>query len=81
MIPGTLVIFLAAFMVSGCSGGIYSPLLEGEVNIASPMFGLNAAKPVVSPMPGSSGREPMVKAYGDSWESVEGDYFEYNFNP
>ncbi len=77
-----LVFFVAGFLISGCSGGVYSPFFEGEISLASPVLGLNDAKSVVSPAQagGHRGGSP-ADDFGDSWESVEGDYPGYNFNP
>lgn len=66
----------------GCSGGVYSNLVEVEMRLASPMFGQGQRVPVVYPggrggVPG----DPMVQAFGPSWRSMENDYSAYNFNP
>jgi len=66
----------------GCSGGIYSNLIEAEIRLASPMFGDEQRVPVVYPGRGGvSGDAPMVQAFGSSWRSMEKDYPAYNFNP
>lgn len=79
---GRLLVFLVAgFLISGCSGGVYSPLFEGEVSLASPVLGLNDGKTVVLPAQADGRRGPLVRDFGESWESVEGDYSGYNFNP
>lgn len=76
-----LVFLVAVFLTGGCSGGVYSPLFEGEVSLASPVLGLNDDKAVFSPAQADGRRGPLVRDFGDSWESVEGDYPGYNFNP
>lgn len=78
---GMLVPALSGLLFSACSGGIYTPLFQGEVKVASPVLGLNDEKTVVYPAGVSRGREPLVRSFGESWESVEGDYSGYNFNP
>ena len=66
----------------GCSGGMYSDLVEVEMRLASPMFGEGQRVPVVYPgRSGVSSDHPMVQAVGPSWRSMENDYPAYNFNP
>ena len=65
----------------GCSGGMYSNLVEVEMRFASPMFGDDQRVPVVYPGRGAVSDDPMVQAFGPSWRSMEKDYPAYNFNP
>ncbi|OGQ99824.1 MAG: hypothetical protein A2505_07195 [Deltaproteobacteria bacterium RIFOXYD12_FULL_55_16] len=65
----------------GCSGGIYSNLLEVEMRLASPMFGEGQRVPVVYPGRGGVADDPLAQAFGPSWRSMEKDYSAYNFNP
>lgn len=77
-------VWLMALLVSlaGCSGGIRSSLLEMDLRVASPALRLNDDVPVVYPDQVRSGsRDPMVNAFGPSWESLEPFYSEYHFNP
>ena len=76
-----IIVLLLAFSV-GCSGGVYSDLLEADMRVASPVLGLGSDMPVVYPAAPVRGySDPMVQAFGPSWESVEQDYPAYNFNP
>lgn len=65
----------------GCSGGMYSELVEVEMRLASPMFGEGQRVPVVYPGRGADAADPMVQSFGPSWRSMENDYPAYNFNP
>lgn len=65
----------------GCSGGVYSNLVEAEMRLGSPMFGEGRRVPVVYPGGGVVSDDPMVQAFGPSWRSMEKDYPAYNFNP
>ena len=75
--------FLAIiFLVSGCSGSLHSSLVEMEVDLASPLLGLNDDIPVVYPSgAGGATSDPMVSSFGPSWENLEDDYSQYSFNP
>lgn len=77
-----LAILLAIFL-GGCSGGIYSSLVEMEVNLASPILGLNDEVPVVYPYHTAGRRvaDPMVGSFGPSWQGLYDKYPEYRFNP
>ena len=65
----------------GCSGGVYSNLVEVEMRLDSPMFGQGQRVPVIYPGRGPVSDDPMVQAFGPSWRSMENDYPAYNFNP
>ena len=65
----------------GCSGGMYSNLVEVEMRLASPMFGEGQRVPVVYPGRSGVSDDPMIKAFGPSWRSMEKDDSAYNFNP
>ena len=65
----------------GCTGGVYSNLVEAEVRFVSPMFGEGQRVPVIYPGGGGVLGDPMVQAFGPSWRSMENDYPAYNFNP
>lgn len=65
----------------GCSGGMYSDLVEVEMRVATPMFGEGSRVPVVYPGKTGASGDPMVQAFGSSWRSMENDYPGYNFNP
>lgn len=65
----------------GCSGGVYSNLVEMEMRLASPAFEGNRQVPVVYPGRSGVSDNPMVQAFGSSWRSMERDYPDYNFNP
>jgi hypothetical protein len=54
-----------------------------DMRLASPILRLNDDVPVVYPyyQAGSGSRDPMVNAYGPSWESLEPVYSDYRFNP
>ncbi|MEW6595603.1 MAG: hypothetical protein AB1413_12115 [Thermodesulfobacteriota bacterium] len=69
-------------MLAGCAGGVRSSLVEADMRIASPLLRLNDPVPVVYPYQAAGGsRDPMVGAYGPSWESLEPLYGDYRFNP
>ena len=72
-----------ALLLSGCSGGIYTPVAEVGVTLDSPILGLNDELPVVFPYKGTRnrGQNPMVEAYGPSWQDLHSKYPEYRFNP
>lgn len=74
---------LVMVMMAGCSGGVRSSLVEMDMRLASPILRLNDDVPVVYPyyQAGSGSRDPMVNAYGPSWESLEPVYSDYRFNP
>jgi hypothetical protein len=78
---GMLFPVLSGLLFSACAGGIYTPVFQGEVNVSSPILGLNDEKTVISPAGVSRGGESLVRSFGESWKSVEGDYSGYNFNP
>jgi hypothetical protein len=66
----------------GCTGGVYSNLVEVEMRFASPMLGREPQRvPVVYPGRGAAADDTMVQAFGPSWRSMENDYPAYNFNP
>ena len=65
----------------GCSGGVYSNLVEVEMRLASPMLGEDKRVPVVYPGRTNVSDDPMIQAFGPSWRSMEKDYPAYNFNP
>lgn len=65
----------------GCTGGVYSNLVEAEIRLASPVFGEGPRVPVIYPGGGGVPGDPMVQAFGPSWRSMERDYPAYNFNP
>lgn len=65
----------------GCSGGIYSNLVEVEMRLASPILGAGQRVPVVYPGRGDVSDDPMIKSGGLAWRSMERDYSAYNFNP
>lgn len=72
------------FLLAGCSGGIRSSLVEMDLRLASPALRLNNDDvPVVYPdqYAGGASRDPMVNAFGPSWESLEPFYSDYRFNP
>lgn len=70
-------------LLAGCSGGVRSSLVEMDMHIASPLLRLNADVPVVYPdqQAGGVSRDPMVNAFGPSWQSLEPEYSDYRFNP
>lgn len=75
-----IVVF--SLVLAGCSGGVRSSLVEMDMRVASPMLRLNDDVPVVYPYQAAGGgRDPMVNAFGFSWESLESAYGEYRFNP
>lgn len=78
-----ILAILAALFLSGCSGGIYSSLVEMEVNLASPILGLNDDVEVVYPShtAGRTATDPMVGSFGPSWQPLFDKYPEYKFNP
>lgn len=69
-------------LLSGCSGGMRSSLVEMDMRVASPMLGLNDELPVVYPYRarGVSG-DPMMGSFGATWQSLEPVYTDYRFNP
>jgi hypothetical protein len=75
---------VALFFLAGCSGGVRSSLVDMDLRIASPFSRQNDGVPVVYPyqQAGNNGsRDPMVNAFGPSWESLEPVYSDYRFNP
>ncbi|MEW6501786.1 MAG: hypothetical protein ACOY8P_09830 [Thermodesulfobacteriota bacterium] len=69
--------------LAGCAGGVRSSLVEMDMSVGSPLLRLNADVPVVYPyrQAGNASRDPMVAAFGPSWESLEPAYGDYRFNP
>lgn len=76
-----LVVLLVIFL-GGCSGGIHSSLVDMEIDLASPILGLNDDVPVVYPYrpAGTNNTDPMVGSFGPSWEGLYDEYPEYRFN-
>lgn len=75
-------ISLILLLCEGCSGGIYTEVVEMDVRIASPALGLNSRVPVVYPAQVDIAvGDPMVQAFGPSWESIEKGYPAFDFNP
>ncbi len=72
-----------AFLMGGCSGGIYTPVAELEVAVDSPILGSDDNLPVVYPYKGArnGGQDSMVATYGPSWQDLHSEYPEYRFNP
>jgi len=65
----------------GCSGGIYSNLVEVEMRLASPILGEGQRVPVIFSGRGDVSEDPMTRNSSFSWRSMERDYPDYNFNP
>ena len=77
-----ILIVLILFLIVGCSGGVQSGLVDMDLMIASQVLGLGPDVPVVYPAaPFGGAGDPMVQAFGPSWESIEQGYPAYNFNP
>ena len=74
--------WILLLLLSGCSGGVRSSLIDLDMRLSSPMLGLNDRVPVVYPhLAGGRNDDPMVAAFGPSWESLESAYPQYRFNP
>ncbi len=77
-----ILAILLLSLCAACSGGVHSSLVEMEMRIASPAMGWgDSGVPVVYPAQGNPNGDPMVQAYGPSWENMEKDLVNYNFNP
>lgn len=73
---------VSLLFLAGCSGGVRSSLVEMDMRVASPFLRLNDDVPVVYPYQvGRGSRDPMVSAFGPSWESLEQANGAYRFNP
>lgn len=74
---------MLALLLGGCSGGVYTPLVEAEVDLAAPILGLNDDIEVVYPYQERNGSRGnvMVETYGPSWRDLHSEYPEYRFNP
>ncbi len=77
-----LVAIVLVSIVSGCSGGIYTPVVDMEVGFKSSLLGHGGDVPVVYPAAKTVyGHDPMVEAFGPSWRNVQDDYPGFTFNP
>lgn len=78
----TCALFLV-FLITGCTGGIRSPLVDMDINLASPVLGLNSGTEVIYPyqQPGDPQAVSPADAFGPSWVDLQQEYPEYNFNP
>ena len=76
------VFFALVFLfLGGCSGGVNSSLLNMNMDVSLPFLGDGNRQAVVYPDQQVATGDSMVQAYGREWQSVEGDYPEYRFNP
>jgi len=77
-----VLLVLVCLLLSGCAGGVHSPLVNMNMDVSVPFLGDNSRQAVIYPyQAGVSGGDAMVRAYGPEWRSVEGDYWDYRFNP
>ena len=76
-----IVPLLLVIMLTGCSAGTYTSLLNAELEVISP--GLAGDEDIISVRTsiGTFEQDPMVREYGASWRNLEAVYPEYTFNP
>ena len=73
-----LVVFIAT-VLSGCSVGVNTPVLDANVSTGSRLLGINSGLRVVYPHPSETGSY-LVKKYGPEWRNIQGHYPGYRFN-
>ena len=79
-----IVPLLLVIMLTGCSGGTCTSLLNTEFEIVSPCIAVVAGDDDIISVRTSIGifeQDPMVREYGASWRNLEAVYPEYTFNP
>ncbi|MCK5232589.1 MAG: hypothetical protein KAR13_20105 [Desulfobulbaceae bacterium] len=79
-----IVPLFLVILVTGCSGGTYTSLLNTELEIVSPGIAVVAGDEDIISVRTSIGtfeQDPMVREYGASWRNLEAVYPEYTFNP